>query len=379
MNILHICNDFVGSAVHTNLYRELDVLGVSQTIFTCVYKNDEVDKNRFSAAHTQFVYANILRSFYRPFYHIKKRVMTFFLEKKVDVKNFDCIHATTLFTNGAQAYEMHKKYGTPYVVAVRNTDMSLFLNKAPYAWSIGRKILLNASKIVFISKAMMEAFENHKVISPIADRIRDKFCLCPNGIDSYWLENISHVPKTGKNLLYVGDFGANKNVGRVIDAVLELAEEPGFEGIHLTLVGGGKSINGLKANDAEALVMDRIEANPERISFLGKIYEKPRLRSVFSDCDLFVMASIHETFGLVYVEALSQNLPVVYTKGQGIDGLFGPCAGVGVNPLSVKSIKDAIRYVLKNQQAYSNAGIDFSDFDWTKIAKNYIKLYRSIS
>ena len=32
------------------------------------------------------------------------------------------------------------------------------------------------------------------------------------------------------------------------------------------------------------------------------------------------MPSITETFGLVYGEALSQGLLIIYTKGQGFDG-----------------------------------------------------------
>ena len=40
----------------------------------------------------------------------------------------------------------------------------------------------------------------------------------------------------------------------------------------------------------------------------------------FIESDIFVMPSRYETFGLVYVEALSQGLPVIYTRGQGFDG-----------------------------------------------------------
>ena len=138
-------------------------------------------------------------------------------------------------------------------------------------------------------------------------------------------------------------------------------------------------MNSIKKNDAEQSILQEIELRPNRISFLGKIFDKDKLREVFADSDLFVMASIHETFGLVYVEALSQNLPVVYTKGQGIDGLFDSSVGEGVDPLSVESIKDAIRRILTNPQSYSNASVDFSDFDWTNIAKRYIDLYQSLS
>ena len=43
---------------------------------------------------------------------------------------------------------------------------------------------------------------------------------------------------------------------------------------------------------------------------------------------IFAMPSFNETFGLVYIEALSQNLPILYTKSEGIykyfeEGHFG--------------------------------------------------------
>ena len=41
--------------------------------------------------------------------------------------------------------------------------------------------------------------------------------------------------------------------------------------------------------------------------------------------DIFVMPSKTETFGLVYAEAMSQGMPIIYTKNQGFDGQF--CEG----------------------------------------------------
>lgn len=49
---------------------------------------------------------------------------------------------------------------------------------------------------------------------------------------------------------------------------------------------------------------------------------KKQLREAFSISDIFVMPSKPETFGLVYVEALSQGLPILYAKGEGFDGYF---------------------------------------------------------
>ena len=37
---------------------------------------------------------------------------------------------------------------------------------------------------------------------------------------------------------------------------------------------------------------------------------------------MFLLPSLEETFGRVYVEAMTQGLPVIYTKNQGFDGNF---------------------------------------------------------
>ena len=39
---------------------------------------------------------------------------------------------------------------------------------------------------------------------------------------------------------------------------------------------------------------------------------------IYRENDIYVMPSIIETFGLVYAEAMSQGLPVIYTRGQGL-------------------------------------------------------------
>ena len=56
------------------------------------------------------------------------------------------------------------------------------------------------------------------------------------------------------------------------------------------------------------------------------------------------MPSSNETFGLVFIEALSQSLPIIYTKGEGIDGYFkDDFIGKAVNSKDNQSIAYAIK------------------------------------
>ena len=64
------------------------------------------------------------------------------------------------------------------------------------------------------------------------------------------------------------------------------------------------------------------------------------------------MPSYTESFGLVYAEAMSQKLPVIYSKGQGFDGQFEEgLVGYHVSPYDVKDIANGILKALENDSA----------------------------
>ncbi len=72
---------------------------------------------------------------------------------------------------------------------------------------------------------------------------------------------------------------------------------------------------------------------------------------VMSDC--YVMPSIKEGFGIVFIEAMYYNLPVIAGNADGsADALQNGALGILVNPGSVDEIRDAIEKVLNNRHQY---------------------------
>ena len=375
MRILHISNGYDDSKVHGNLARALDELGVEQTVYCPVRDERLLGENQFEGKHIQFVYSFCIKSWYKYVYQFKRWRLYRDMERKVDLRQFDVIQAPTLFSDGGLALKAHKKFGTPYIVAVRNTDINQYIRKLKHTYRIGREIALNASKIVFISKGEMKEFRESEFVKPIYDKIKDKILLQPNGIEDYWHQHIVHDQRGGHDVLYIGNYTPSKNTARLIEAILQLRQEKGFENVRLIIVGGEKEDAVWKTGEKlKQLIAD----NPDVVKALGKIYDKEKLADVMRSCALFAMPSIHETFGLVYLEALSQNLPVIYTKGQGIDGIFDDSVGIGVDALSVEEIKEAIRKILTNLNDYGNGSVNFDDFNWTTIAKRNIEMYNEV-
>ena len=370
MRILHIANDYSGSKVHSQLIKILDSKNIDQVVYSPVRNEDSIGKNFFNGINTRIIYSFVIKPYYKYVYHIKRKALFKDILSHVDINSIDICHAATLFSDGGLAYDLYRRYNVPSVVAVRNTDVNIFMNFMPHTWLSAVKILLSAKKIFFISAALKEKFNNHFIIKPILKRIQDKCELMPNGIDDYFLDNICHEKCCERKIIYVGDFSNNKNVARLCSAVIRLRRDKGFENTTLTIVGGGNN----ETNEVEKI----ISRNPEIFKFLGKVYDKEKLCKIFRSNSMFAMPSIYETFGLVYVEALSQNLPVLYTRGQGIDGLFSDKVGIGVDPLSEDEIYNALKCILQNRSDYSNNDIDFENFRWKYIAEKYIGFYRSV-
>ncbi|MDN6571163.1 MAG: glycosyltransferase, partial [Staphylococcus equorum] len=89
---------------------------------------------------------------------------------------------------------------------------------------------------------------------------------------------------------------------------------------------------------------------------------------------------ITETFGLTYIEAMSQGLPIIYSKEQGIDGYFeNGLVGYSVNPLNIEEIANCIIKVINNYDYFaSNAFNTSSFFKWEDIIDKYVNTYESI-
>lgn len=369
MKVLHICNDFCGSKVHACLYQRLDELGVEQTVFTYYRGTDKEGRNRYDGQHTTFIYKRILRIWHRVLYHYKIKRVFHELKREINPLEYDVVHATTLFSDGAIAYQINREYGIPYIVAVRNTDINTFLGMAPYTWSMGMKILKHAERIIFISKALQDKFCRHVAIRRLVPEIQDRMLLQPNGVDDYWLEHINpdERPVTHE-VIFVGQFNRNKNVIRLIKAVLKLRRD--FPDLRLHLVGGGskdREVRKLECNNPDCLVCH------------GQIDEKDKLKVLYRRCAIFAMPSIHETFGLAYIEALLQNLKILYTKGQGVDGMFDPYVGEAVIAHSMKSIENGLRKLLSNNSSFQVYNmVDFEQFRWYTIAERYKRIYEEI-
>lgn len=368
MKLLVICNDFSYTKVHSNLSRELDEKGVRQVIYHPLRNEGNIGVNgiEFKTLNSKIIYSGKLKKHHKFLFESKVKFLYKDLISKIDPESFTNIYATTLFSDGTLAYKLFRDYNIPYIVTIRNTDIHIFLKYRPDLKRLAIQILSNASKVIFISKSNYEIFFNHRLIKG-AQHFKQKVEVINNGIDDFWLENYytKGFLHAATDILFIGKLDRNKNIINLIRGFQKLKKEQ--HTIRLNIVGSGG------ANDSK--VRELAKEDPS-IKLYGEINSKEKLLQIFRKNHFFAMVSHRETFGLVYIEALSQGLPLLFSKDQGIDGTFNEKIGVAVDSNSVNGIYEGLRFLTKNVNQFQQPLIGRENFNWENVANKYFRIFR---
>jgi glycosyltransferase involved in cell wall biosynthesis len=94
----------------------------------------------------------------------------------------------------------------------------------------------------------------------------------------------------------------------------------------------------------------------ERVHFLGAL-DRAQVKSEMQKCDVFVLPSLHETFGVVVGEAMACGKPVVVTRCGGPEFVVTEETGVLVDVASPEGLADAMVAFLSGIDRYDPSAI----------------------
>lgn len=376
-SVLHIINGYCGNRVYGNLIAVLDSLGIKQLVYVPIRSRQDEDKYKASGlSNTRYVYSFVIQSVVdRLFFFRKIRRISQDLERKGLVADYPLIHAHTLFSDGGVALNLYRKNKMEYLVAVRNTDVNLFFKYFFFLRGFGEHILMNAQMIVFLSPAYRDQVLKRYVNPKNRELIAGKSVVIPNPIDPYWQEHVYEreaLERKQIRLLFVGEIRRNKNIHGIIESAKILTGQ-GVD-VRLTIVGFG-----LNDEKNYASSIRRTSESLEYVSLVEKTDDKETLRQFYRNADIFIMPSYTETFGLVYVEALTQGLPLIWSEGQGIDGYFKEGEiGYSVDPKNSGIIAEKVRNIIVNYDEKSLfCSAQASLFSRERIGAIYKSLYEA--
>lgn len=375
MKALQICSFYAINNLYKNLFDELKYMDIESDIYIpCRPKSvpKVIRKNEFYSGvykNGDNFYEKLINIILKYEFYKKNNSIYEDLKSKVCIKKYDIIHAHSLFDNGYLAYKAKKEYGIDYIVAIRNTDVNGYFRIAKHLRRVGIDIMKNAKKIIFISPSYKDLVINNFVNESDREDIINKSEVLPNGIDDFWIRNTlinnrSFIKKGEVHLIQACRIDKNKNVETSIEIVKKLREN----GVNsfIKVIGDGEEKKSLleKYNNLHYVSFEKKASMDQLIKY-------------YDNSDILIMPSKSETFGLVYPEAMTRGIPIIYTRNQGFDKYFADGeVGYPINFNSIEEGAKAIINILDNYENISSRCIENSRlFSWRIISKEYKKIY----
>ncbi len=200
-----------------------------------------------------------------------------------------------------------------------------------------KKKLLDSFKRA--EKLVCRSFHIQKKLLKLYPEFKEKTVVIPSGVDENLIIKRDIELKETVKVLTAANLIKRKNIDKLIKACDKI------ENIELTVIGDGKELENLK----------KISKKP---IFSGKL-TKQEVIDEMKKSDIFILPSVNETFGLVYIEAMASGCITVGTVNDGIDGIIKD----GVNGFLAKPNKKSIEETL-------NKIINLKKEEITKISEN---------
>ena len=365
MKLLHICCNLAGSTVFPQLFEALCAKGLEQEVFVPEKYASNVGKNQPKGVKTHT--AMTVKKTDAIFFFRKAQRSVPEIMRRIEMETVDLIHAHTLFTDGWIAKSLAERTGKPYAVTLRYSDIEAIWRYMPHLRPKAREILRGAKKVVFLSPAARDKVLATWLNAAERAAIEKKCAVIPNGIDPAWLDGCA---RTGiGEPVRVGFAGLLNDRKRPLDALQAVHEANRQQSVvHFALRACGDGP--LREKLTEAL--------EESDEYIGKISGMTAMKEFYAGCDLLLVPSTAETFGMVYLEAMSQGVPVLYTRGQGFDGQF-PDGEVGfavtagdTQEMARRLVECAAGYGERSARCVAHA----KEYAWPLVADKWMNLYQ---
>lgn len=281
----------------------------------------------------------------------------YFLKKIHKSQKIDLVHSSPIrFTADISAFLFCKKNHVPYICTP-------LYHINPYADSIFypsfQYILKNAEAVIAVTDIEKKFYTkygiNNKKIHIISPGIEPTDYKKP---DTKNFKEMNNIPENAPVLFFMGRRNFEKGIITTILSLHYLIKE--FKDIKL-LVAGPKTFDYLKF----------IKKIPSKLNShiidLG-IVDMNTKTDALANCDVFILPSIDDAFGIVYLEAWLFKKPVIGALGGNVEGLIDDEQNGFLVPFNnIKKLASKVEVLLKNEKLREQIGHN----GFNKLKNNY--------
>lgn len=214
----------------------------------------------------------------------------------------------------------------------------------------------------------------------------DNLEIIPNGVD---IEEYSSSPPDSIDfesdieierpfVLFVGTITPRKGPDILLDAISILEERNVADEFDFVLAGN-KEIK----EDFSNQLINRAENSSYDIYFPGFVSIE-ELKALYANCDLFVLPSREEGWGMVTTEAMAAETPIVASRVSGIpEQVIDGQNGYLVPPDAPKPLANKLQSLTEDYKKRKKMGersreLAIQKFSWRSVAEQYLSMYDSV-
>ncbi len=285
---------------------------------------------------------------------------------------FDLIHAHVALPDGYAALKVGEILKLPVVTTIHGQDVQTVIHKSNQCREKVKFVIENSDATVFVSTKLLRIKELE------LNTTKDRSVVIHNGLPKLFSSSLSEkILKESQKciqLVSISNLKRTKGLGFNLKALGELKRE-GYS-FHYSIVGVGEELENLKK-----IVIDYDLI--ENVSFLGQLSRQEILNQLRRSA-IFTMPSWQEGFGMVYLEAMSQGIPIIACKGEGIEDVVkDKVNGFLVEPKDVLGLKKILAQLMSDSQLRSRIGANAKlsvekDFTLCQVVTQLRELYTSV-
>lgn len=277
--------------------------------------------------------------------------------------DFDLIHAHDWLTYGAGIAAKNVS-GKPLVIHVHATEFDRTgENVNQNVYNIERMGMEAADQIIAVSNLTRNTVIERYGQSP------DKVMTVYNAVESHDEEEIVPIKKgvNEKIVTFLGRITFQKGPEYFIEAANKVIQR--MDNVRFVMAGSGDMLDKMVKRAAELKISDKFH-------FTGFL-KGDDVDRMFMMSDVFVMPSVSEPFGIVPLEAMRSNVPVIVSKQSGVSEILKHA--VKVDFWDVDAIADSVYGLLKYEglsKMFKNYGKDeVNNLKWEQASLHVKKVY----
>ena len=226
--------------------------------------------------------------------------------------NFELVHAHCPFTTGTLARKISKKQHIPLVATFHSKY------RQDFEHNVRCKPIVDAM-VKHIIRFYEQADEVWIPLPAVEETLREygykgHVEVVENGNDFYaskarvavmrgaMREELGMLPDETM-LLYVGQHTWEKNISFILESLAQIKDKP----FHFFMVGTGYAVHAIRT------LIVRLGLS-HRVTLLGCIHDRERLKRIYAAADLFLFPSLYDTCGLVVRESAAMHTPSVLLR-----------------------------------------------------------------